>query len=111
MNNSPRVFVPVKTDKYDTSQAERFGGIFFLSEESISPFNINEVIWKFINSFRQSNFNPKIDYICMTGNSLILCWLSVAAMSLYKKVNILTYDSRNEEYQEKQLEKIGRAHV
>ena len=106
--NLPRVFVPIRTDRYDISQAGKFGEIIYLSDENISPFNINEVVWKFINSLR-NNFNPEVDYICMTGNSLILCWLSTAISILYPKVKILLYDSRSEDYQVREFEvpKIG----
>ena len=104
----PRVFFPVKIDKFDISHAEKFGDIIFLSEDYISPFNINEAIWKFMNTLLKSEFNPEEDYICMTGNSLILCWFSISIITVFEKVKVLLFDSRAGQYQEKILEKPWR---
>jgi hypothetical protein len=101
----PRVFIPQKVDKYDVSKAEEYGELIPLLEDSLSPFNIMEMIYKFINAFRTFDFNPEKDFVCMTGNSLVLCWLSIALVLEFQKVKILIYDSRLENYYERTLER------
>jgi hypothetical protein len=99
-----RVFLLCNSNKYDYSNAEKFGKFVFLLEGGISPFNINEQICKISSSLKANEFDCENDYICMTGNTLSLCWLSVAIFSLFNKVNLLLFDSKSGEYVERKLE-------
>jgi len=100
-----RVFIPIDTDKYDVSNAKKFGEIVYILDDTVSPFNITETTYKIINSLKRNEFDPRKDFICMTGNSIILCWASISIMTLFDKVNILLFDSRTDDYQVKTLEK------
>jgi len=99
----PKVFILSKTDRYDYSNAEKFGELVYLLEDSISPFNVNEHIY-IVSSMLQNNFDNEKDYICMTGNTLSLCWLSIAMSNLFTKINLLLFDSKTETYVERKLE-------
>ncbi len=103
-----RVFLLNNSPKYNYSNAQKFGKFVFMLEDNISPFNINEQICKLSTSLVMNKFNCEKDYICMTGNTLSLCWLSITLSGLFDRVNLLLFDSKSGKYVERKLDLIKR---
>jgi hypothetical protein len=93
-----RVFLPVSYSKLDYSLAGDFGEIVFVCEEHLNPFSPDKCIEALMVGLSEENFDPEVDYICMTGQSLILAYTLSAAIFVYGRVNILLFDATTNNY-------------
>ena len=94
-----KVFLAEKNSKYNLSSANKFGKLVFLSEEQLNPFNTAEIAALFITGLQQ--FNPKVDFVCLTGASSVICIFLAVAVKLYGSVKILMFDARETQYRER----------
>lgn len=93
-----RVFLPIANDRYDTSLAKEYGDIYVLHDGHLNPFNTNECICLLKNALIERDFDPKKDYLCMTGQSLVLSLCLAVVTSVHKRVNILLFDATTNMY-------------
>ena len=96
-----RVFLPEPNGRFDLSTAEIFGVIEYLSERRLDPFNTDTTVDFFKSRLQEVNFDPEIDFICMTGNSLILALMLSVVVSSYYSVKLLMFDAKNSAYRER----------
>ena len=98
-----KVYLPTKNDRYDASLAEEYGEILLLYEGHLNPFNTDECVHLITQAFKLNKFDCDNDYICMTGQSLILSFTLAIAISLYGKVNLLLFDATTNKYRCRKL--------
>ena len=99
-----KVYLAEPVFKFDLKPLERYGSLDFLRED-LDIFSPTLSVHKLINSLIDKDFNFEKDYICLTGNSVILSLLTVAVMSITDKVKLLIFDARCSQYTERILER------
>lgn len=97
----PRVFIAEPNERFEFKSAKVYGELIYLSDVRISPFNPTDALLSISHAFTSKKFNPAEDYICMTGNAVILCYMFAVASHLYKSTKILMFDSRTHSYCER----------
>ncbi len=100
----PKVFLVEPNDRFVLTSAETFGEILYLTESRLDPFNLPVVIDSIYDGFIACEFNPKTDYVCMTGNTLVLAVMLAVAVSLYDNLRLLMFDARTSKYRERTME-------
>ncbi len=93
----PRVFVPERSHRYDTSDAAQFGEINYLLSE-VKVFDLDRCTTSLTTAFKDAQFNPNVDTICMTGPALLIAYTLATAALLYGTVHILLYDASKSTY-------------
>jgi len=99
-----RVFLPVKVPRLDVTGAEKFGTLLYLfPEKHPSPLEINQVYEAICSALEVYRYEPGVDYIALTGPSIFLSLLTMAADNFGSKVKFLVFDAGASEYVEKEL--------
>ena len=96
-----RVFLAEPNGRFDLSSAESFGVIEYLSSRRLDPFNTDTTVDFIKNRLQEVDFDLEVDFICMTGNSLILALMLSTAISSYYSVKLLMFDAKNSAYRER----------
>ena len=92
-----RVFL-AERPRMDISDARRFGEFVFLLGQHVSPFKVNALARLLVDSLIEHEFNPKTDYICLTGQALMVPVLLAATYKEYGTLRLLMFDARISEY-------------
>jgi hypothetical protein len=98
----PRVFIPEPAQhKYETvDRAELFGTLTALREtRTYNPFH-PKVYQQVIDDLERVKFDPKRDYLCITGKLVPCSLMLAAAIAQYGCVRVLVYSSREGVYEE-----------
>lgn len=101
MNKTPRVFLAEPNRKFDFDGAKKFGSLINLSEDFLNIFDLNKTSEMLNSGFSTKKFDYENDFICMTGNSVILAVLLATATSKFPSVRLLIFDSRQSIYCER----------
>ena len=105
---SPRVFVLQKQSRYDVSAVDAYSKdiIYIADRETISPFDTFGLIELIEHKLIIENFRPAIDYICLTGPSVLLAIFLATFVSLfhYQSLRTLMFDARHNKYTIRMLE-------
>lgn len=102
--STPRVFLPVKDERYDASAAARYGAIEHLMDpKAVSPFNTPAAYGLLRRELARRNFDPDVDRICLTGPAVWLSLLSAAALFQYGRVRFLMFDAQTSRYVDRVL--------
>jgi len=96
-----RVFLAEPNPRYDISTAESFGTVQYLLPNGCNPFDMAGTSFQLIAALESIKFNPKQDYICMTGNTLTIAMLLSIVSNLNDVVRLLVFDARRSAYIEK----------
>ncbi len=99
----PRVFALQKQSRYDISAAKFYSKdtVYIVNDERINPFDTNELVELIQHRLVMEDFNPDIDFICLTGSSVLL---SLFFGTIVRKFNfassfkVLIYDARRSNY-------------
>lgn len=99
-----RVFFLLKSDRFQTEEAEKFGERVFLFQNSLrSPLNPNDLILDCMDLLEENNFKLDEDYIAITGPVIQLSMFFAACLSKYGIVQALIFDARTERYHERTI--------
>ena len=104
----PRVFILQNQSRYDVSDAKYYSDkfVYIINQERINPFDIDEFIELVNHRLTMEKFNPEIDFICLTGSSILLSLFLASIVKWtngYSNLKILIYDSRNSKYKLRML--------
>ena len=99
-----RVFTPEPTDRYDLTEAQVFGEVVPLLK-SAAPFSPEGIMLDFNAAFEDQQFNPAVDFICLTGKSLAVALLLSAALLRYDKIKVLMFDAPTSKYIQRNIDK------
>lgn len=97
---SRRVFMLEADTKHDVTRATRYGEIVSLfsrgeKQPSIWSQHFQDEI---LSRLRASNFNEYADYILGAGQQVPVLLMTSYVVATYENVNLLLFDSSNEEY-------------
>jgi hypothetical protein len=99
-----RVFVLQKQNRYDISSVKDYSkNIIYLAEdERINQFDTFGFIDLIVYKLRKFEFNPDIDFICLTGSSVLLS-LFLATITrrynMHDNFKLLMFNSKTNKYQ------------
>lgn len=93
-----RVIIPEPNGKYDISSAERYGTIVTLSDRRVDPLSPDETATLFKARLKDVGFNPREDYICLTGHQLTTSVFLATVTSMFPCVRVLMFDARYSDY-------------
>ena len=93
-----KVFLVEPNPRYDLRGTRSYGELVFLCSSSLNPFDTSNTIKQIIKSFNNSKYNPAEDYLCMTGQAIMLALFLSVALNKYKEVKILLFDARESKY-------------
>lgn len=103
----PRVLLPEMTS-HDLSSAQTYGDLEVATDERLSPLN-PETISQILNAkFESMNFDPDQDFVCMSGNVVVLSVMVAVCANRYGIVPMLIFDARNSRYVTRILELSGK---
>lgn len=99
----PRVFILQAQKRYDTSAVKFYSKklVYILKEEHISPFDTFGYIDLITHRLTEENFDPRKDFICLTGGSILLA-IFLATLTRHfiyeNQFKVLIFDARNNRY-------------
>ena len=100
----PRAFVLTADDRFNTTRAEEFGERVYLLPYRITPFNTGDVVSQIRAGVERLQFDPAIDYVCVTGHiisvSIMMAYIGSIAPQGFQ---VLIFDSRTMSYQVRRL--------
>lgn len=96
-----RVFLAEPNRRFVLTDAQKFGKIEYLSDDQLNPFSISKTMELLNDGFSSKNFDPENDFLCMTGNTLILSYTLSIAATRFKSMKLLMFDSRTSCYCER----------
>ena len=106
----PRVFIlqDQLNSRYDISGVKYYSNklIYIINREHINPFDIDEFVELVKHRFIMEDFNPEIDFICLTGSSILLSLFLAIIVRKYAyagQFKVLMYDARNNKYKLRML--------
>ncbi len=94
-----KVFLAAKNSRFDLAALEPYGEIQYFAE-SLNPFNTESCLQVFKDGLG-CDFDPTEDYICMTGNLLLVSMMMMIAYSEFPTFKILIFDAVNSNYRER----------
>jgi len=92
-----RVFLPTNCDRFDVSLASCYGEMEVLCSQRLNPFRVDECVEAFSQELDEK-FDPDNDFICMTGQTLLISIALGVAMTKFDRVNVLLYDAISSSY-------------
>ena len=102
-----RVFLAEESRRFDSSSAERYGVLTYLSAERLDPFDTTGIVDLLDRALSEHGFDPSRDYVCMTGNMLVVSIFLSVVLSTSGRVRVLMFDARNSHYCERMIEAPG----
>jgi hypothetical protein len=97
----PRVFLAETNRKFDMSAVHRHGTLTVVSKQTLTPFSPLEAAKAIAEGLKKENFNPTNDFLCLTGNSVIVSILLAVASSKFRDIKILMFDAKSSSYVER----------
>ncbi len=90
------------TQRYDISGAKEFGEIIYISNrERFEDFE--ELGALILQRLHEESFDPDVDYVAMTGSSVLIPILLGVVLAEYGKVKMLTYSFPKKNYLEREV--------
>lgn len=97
----PKVFIVEKSTKYNVAAAESFGTIVYLSDKALHPFDVDMNVKVIAEALELHRYDSEVDYICFTGNSILLGLLMGVVMCQTEEAKVLLFDARESRYKER----------
>jgi len=99
----PRVFVLQKQQRYDTSAVKYYSKdiVYIIDNEHINPFDTHGFIELVRHRLIMEDFNPNLDFICLTGSSILLSLFLATLVRQYAYQNqfkVLIFDAIKSHY-------------
>jgi len=96
-----KVFIAEPNKRFSFDDAAKFGTITYISDIALNPFQPELVLFQMHSGLNSNKYNPEQDFICMTGNSLILSFMLVTVAQITDSMKLLMFDSRSSSYRER----------
>jgi hypothetical protein len=100
----PRVFLAESSTRYDVSAAKPYGEIVHLLKRPMSPFNTTAIVEEFRAALEEHQFDPDVDYVCMTGSSLVVALLLATLSAEYERLHLLMFEATTSAYKDRWLD-------
>lgn len=98
----PRALFVVESSRFNISSAREFGEIVYLLKgEPVSPLNVDEVVSRIKEALDDIAFDPKNDYVVLTGQTLLVAVYLAIACDVSGQVRTLMFDARHDKYVER----------
>lgn len=94
-----KVLLAARNSRFDLAALEPYGEIQYFAS-SLNPFNTENCMQVFKDGLG-SDFDPTEDYICTTGNLLLVSMLMMIAYSEFDTFKILIFDATSSNYRER----------
>ena len=98
----PKVFILQKQKRYDTSAVKCYSKhpIYIIDQEYINPFDTTGFMELVRHRLIMETFDPNIDFICLTGSSILLSLFLAAVVKeyTYSNIKLLIFDARHNKY-------------
>ena len=95
-----RVFLAEQNARYDVEPAKVYGDIVYLTD-SVNPYNTQTCALQLVEELEREGFNPKKDFVCMTGQTITLAVLLAILVQAFGTVRMLIFDARHGTYRER----------
>lgn len=103
-----RVFIPEENQRYNFDAAKTYGELLFMGEQgTVNPFKPDIEMDEMLNGLEDQDFDPKEDFLCLTGKSLVVALFLAAAVRKYGTVKTLMFDARVSAYRERIITSPG----
>lgn len=106
MSRLPRVIIAEATTRFSLEKAQNHGTIVALSHTTLNPFTVDGAVGIFNRRLDDINFDPSIDFVCLTGGSLIVGLFMAVIGAKYKgkPVKLLMYHAETSDYRIRMME-------
>jgi len=94
-----KVFLAARNSRFDLAALEPYGEVQYFAN-SLNPFNTEYCLQVFLEGL-ESDFDPTEDFICTTGNLLLVSMMMMIAYSKFETFKILLFDAVNSNYRER----------
>ncbi len=94
-----KVFLAARNLRFDLAALEPYGEIQYFAE-SLNPFDTERCLRVFKDGLA-SDFDQSEDFICMTGNLLLVSMLMMMAYNEFGSFKVLIFDAVNSNYRER----------
>ena len=81
-------------DRFNLDGAKAHGEIGYVSEQ-INPFACETAITKIKNGLKRLEYDPEIDYLCLTGQVLTVAMFLAVAVQEYGEVTVLAFHAKD----------------
>ncbi len=88
----------MENGRYDYSLAKSFGTVSVLCLDHLNPFNTDDCVSIISKSLDEVGFDPENDYLCMTGQTIILSITLAVISARHEKINVLLFDAATNMY-------------
>ena len=101
-----RAFSITVNSKYDLRPIKKYGDVMYLYTDMQHPpiNNPQRMLDDCIERLENFGFDPKVDFIIMTGAVVNVALFVAAAFVQYGTLKLLMYDPRTNKYYERQIE-------
>lgn len=97
-----RVFIVLESDKYNLDSAREIGEVKYLLTKKIGPFHTDVLARDLAKALKKNRFNPKEDYVCLTGPFVHTCVLTFVLGQKYREpIKFLIFDATSSSYKER----------
>ena len=101
--SKPRVFALQKQQRYDISAVKYYSKeiIYIIDDEHINPFDTHGFIELIRHKLIMNNFDPDIDFICLTGSSILLSFFLATLVRYHRctdQFKVLIFDATRSQY-------------
>lgn len=93
-----RVILAEPTPRLDLSAAAHHGELTYLSDTQLNPFSPDGAIGIFKHRLQEIRFDPDVDLICLSGQTLTVALMMMAVANSYPTVKLLMFDARQSSY-------------
>ncbi len=97
----PRVFLAEPNRKFNFDEAKKYGSLVNVCDDFLNIFEPDKSTNALKAGFKSKKFDHETDYLCMTGNSVILSMMLATASIQYPSIRLLIFDSRQSAYCER----------
>lgn len=101
-----RVIVVCESNRYNLAAAEEFGELKFLMDHQINPFHVDRLTNMMNSSLENIKFDPRHDFVCLTGQAVLLSVMCTIIGSKYhgETIKFLVFDATTNKYKPRKLE-------
>ena len=93
-----KVFLAAENSRFDLTALEPYGGIHYFAQ-SLNPFDTEHCLQVFNDGFE--DFDPTEDFICMTGNLVLVSMMMMITYKKFETFKVLIFDAVHSNYRER----------
>ena len=96
---TPRVVLVEETIKFDLTELQQYGDLHFIyREKEMNPGNTDLIPKSVADRLDRMQFDPDVDYVCLTGSTLRSAMFFAVVCLIYGDVRILMFDPGQRKY-------------